>query len=171
METFDIDDSETLAPTRAVSSTSSMSAGGALYTFLTLPFNLLANLLRLVFSILHIPVPRLLRPGLGAPNFYRPPPARNHDPRASAERWVRSLEEETGAVRPGSATTASASGAEAGPSSVTHRGGSGTGEAKILPEFMISSYDTFLKLCTDEARIGCVILVSDEHDDVPEFKR
>jgi FAS-associated factor 2 len=36
---------------------------------------------------------------------------------------------------------------------------------------MLVGYEEFLKVCQDEARLGCVMLVTDEHDDVAEFKR
>jgi FAS-associated factor 2 len=122
--------------------------GGALYTLLALPLNVLAGLLRLLLGLL----PRSLRPGVrGAPNFYRAPPA--GDPRAAADRWLRALEEETGAGAPAA-------------EGLRRRGGE-----RALPPFVVAGYDAFLKLCADEARVGCVVLVSDEHDDVPAFKR
>ena len=42
---------------------------------------------------------------------------------------------------------------------------------KILPDFMLGSYEEMLRVCKKDARIGCVVLVSEEHDDVSEFKR
>lgn len=41
----------------------------------------------------------------------------------------------------------------------------------MLPDFTLGSYDEALRTCQKEARIGCIILVSEEHDDVTEFKR
>lgn len=106
------------------------------------------------------------------------------------ERWVRELEEETGAVcigRSGSrggvgAAAALASGAEAvaAPSSAgvvvaranaTVGNGVGASGRSLLPDFAMGSYEETLKLIQREAKIGCVILVSEEHDDVAEFKR
>jgi FAS-associated factor 2 len=42
---------------------------------------------------------------------------------------------------------------------------------KILPDFTLGSYEEVLRLCQREAKVACVILVSEEHDDVTEFKR
>ncbi|KAI0290852.1 hypothetical protein B0F90DRAFT_1929113 [Multifurca ochricompacta] len=46
-----------------------------------------------------------------------------------------------------------------------------TGSPRLLPDFTLGSYDEILRLCQSDIRIGCVILVSSEHDDVPDFKR
>ena len=67
----------------------------------------------------------------------------------------------------------------AGPSKVTqHKGaleeGSGRGvqgDLKLLPDFFLGGYEEFARTCQREIKIGCVVIVSDEHDDVPEFKR
>jgi FAS-associated factor 2 len=102
------------------------------------------------------------------------------------ERWIRELEEETGAVcirkmgnigtsSPGAASSA----IDAGPSNLTARGAGMTPAVdslledgrKVLPNFILGSYEEMLRTCKKEARIGCVILVSEEHDDVPAFKR
>lgn len=42
---------------------------------------------------------------------------------------------------------------------------------KLLPDFLLGSYEDLLKICERDAKIGCVILVSEEHDNVKEFKR
>jgi FAS-associated factor 2 len=42
---------------------------------------------------------------------------------------------------------------------------------KLLPDFTLGSYEEILRLCQREAKIACVIMVSEEHDDVTEFKR
>ena len=111
------------------------------------------------------------------------------------------LEEETGAVcigRAGRGVVVSGmqvGEGEAGPSTLTSRstaaaasinadagsseGGGvnvdmtagGAGGRKYLPDFALGTYDDFLEVCNREARIGCVVLVSEEHDDVLEFKR
>jgi FAS-associated factor 2 len=130
-------------------------------------------MLRFIFNILRIPFPRLNFSG--ALSTYRPStgPSTHADPRSAADRWIRALEEETGAICIKSAGTASGvnvNGNGAGPSSLTHRGGENDGN-KTLPDFIRSSYEQALKLCEREARIACAILVSDEHDDVAEFKR
>lgn len=92
------------------------------------------------------------------------------------DRWVRELEEETGAVCVSlrSGREGVASGVDVGPSSsVTARNAGATVEdgRKRLPDFKLGTYEDTLRLCQTEARIGCVILVSAEHDDVAEFKR
>ncbi|THH01011.1 hypothetical protein EW026_g1611 [Hermanssonia centrifuga] len=45
--------------------------------------------------------------------------------------------------------------------------------SRVLPDFFIGSYESFVKACAKETepKIGCAVLVSDEHDDVAEFKR
>jgi FAS-associated factor 2 len=40
-----------------------------------------------------------------------------------------------------------------------------------LPEFYLGSYEDALSVARRELRIMCVVLVSEEHDDVPVFKR
>jgi FAS-associated factor 2 len=76
------------------------------------------------------------------------------------------LEEETGAVSVGRAR-------ELG------KGKEGEGETKgeepprtgVLPNFFIGSYEEALRTAQRELRVLCVILVSEEHDDVAPFKR
>ncbi|KAG5645968.1 hypothetical protein DXG03_004760 [Asterophora parasitica] len=142
MEPLNIDDSE-VAPPRPTPSSFSIFA---------FPFHILSNLVRFIFSVLRIPIPQFRAP----------------------DRWVRELEEETGAVSIGTtradtaATTATDS---AGPSSLTARRTYDDPATKILPEFTLGSYEDALHICQRDARIGCVVLVSEEHDDVAEFKR
>ncbi|KAF9255112.1 hypothetical protein L218DRAFT_1082009 [Marasmius fiardii PR-910] len=169
-----------------------------LLSILSYPFRLLGSVLRVVLSILRIPIPYI--PFLSL-NFYRPRGPRGRTNRGP-ERWIRELEEETGAFCIGKAgrgvvTTAMEIGeGEAGPSTLTSRAngvggsfsasgiasGSGVGGSvdiadimsggrKYLPDFALGTYDEFLEVCNREARIGCVVLVSEEHDDVLEFKR
>lgn len=89
------------------------------------------------------------------------------------DRWVRQLEDETGANRRARYDSSSYStGAEAGPGpSTLSRRNEAAGEGIRLPEFYLGSYEEALRVCQQEARILCCILVSEEHDDVPEFKR
>ncbi|EIW76010.1 hypothetical protein CONPUDRAFT_147050 [Coniophora puteana RWD-64-598 SS2] len=148
----------------------------AVVSLLSLPFRVLSSIFRFVFGALHIPVPtfRLLTP-------FRPHQRFLH-PRDAAEQWVRSLEEETGAIslrglaRDGDGQ---ASGVEERGSAVKRgvnsyppipRDGDPSGSG-VLPEFYLGSYEEVLKACQTEGRIGCIILVSEEHDDVAEFKR
>lgn len=72
-----------------------------------------------------------------------------------AERWVRSLEDEVGAL-----TWARMRAAEVRPEAV-----------KEIPDFYLGSYGDALNAAKRELKILCVVLVSDEHDDVPRFKR
>lgn len=201
IEEFDIDDSEQglLGGARGAREFQrvgpSLAAGvpsvrplRAFLAILALPLRLLTSVLRFIFRILRIPFPqfvpftwsnlqyRPLGPGSGAE-------ARALDPRAQAERWVRALEEETGAVCVGRARArraetgqaSVASGADvAGPSGLKSRAatyGEEDGVTKFLPDFFLGSYEEFVRMCERNAKIGCVVLVSEEHDDVPEFMR
>ncbi len=91
------------------------------------------------------------------------------------DRWIRQLEEETGAIRGGQngAVIASSTGAEAGPgpSTLSRRNEVQRDDVRRLPEFFFGSYEQVLNVAQKELRVLCVVLVSDEHDDVPDFKR
>ncbi|KAI0777964.1 hypothetical protein BC629DRAFT_1524371 [Irpex lacteus] len=95
------------------------------------------------------------RPSIGGA-----PPVR--DAKVAAERWARSLEEETGCVSISRAqvTEGESSGVASGSASVTRRNAGAQ-----LRDFV----RTLAK--EDQAKVGCVIIVSEEHDDTPEFKR
>ncbi|KAJ6567659.1 hypothetical protein DFH09DRAFT_1261410 [Mycena vulgaris] len=155
IESFEVDDSEQYQPVVPRST-------GWSFSFLALPFQLLSSLLRFVFGVLRIPLPRPFAFNLA---FFRP---RRTPPRGDggADRWVRELEEETGAQC--MSATASGIDAGAGPSTLTHRG---TNDRKVLPDFTLGTYEEALRVCQRDLRIGCIVLVSEEHDDVPEFKR
>lgn len=91
-----------------------------------------------------------------------------------ADRWVRQLEEETGAVRGGRIESGGvATGAEAGPgpSTLSRRNEGLNDDNKRLPEFFLGSYEEALRITQTEAKVLCVVLVSEEHDDVVQFKR
>ncbi|KAJ7083737.1 hypothetical protein B0H15DRAFT_911810 [Mycena belliarum] len=158
IESFDIDDSDQHQPVVPRNSSAWSS-----FSFLALPFQLLSALFRFVFGVLRIPLPRPFTFNL---TFFRP---RRTSPRGDggADRWVRELEEETGAQCL-NASGANAMGTGAGPSTLTHRG---TSDRKVLPDFTLGTYEETLRVCQRDHRIGCIILVSEEHDDVPEFKR
>ncbi|KAJ7103788.1 hypothetical protein C8R44DRAFT_834579 [Mycena epipterygia] len=130
------------------------------FAFLAFPLQLLSSLLRFVFGVLRIPLPRPFAFNLA---FFRP---RRSAPRGDggADRWVRELEEETGAQ----CISASGVNAGPGPSTLSHRG---TADRKVLPDFTLGTYEEALRVCQRDARIACIVLVSEEHDDVPEFKR
>ncbi|KAK0447401.1 uncharacterized protein EV420DRAFT_1568587 [Desarmillaria tabescens] len=142
----------------------------ALLTILTYPFHVLSSLFRFVFSILRIPIPHFHVPFLSL-HFYRPLNG-TRVPRG-ADSWIHDLEEETGAVCVGSRGGGMASGV-AGPSTsrLVGRGNGDGGEGrKYLPDFVRGTYEGVLRRCLKEARVGCVVLVSEEHDDDAEFKR
>lgn len=94
---------------------------------------------------------------------------------------MRALEDETGAVcisRASIPDIVASSGTDAGPSNLIPRTGALGADKeifeegrKLLPDFTLGSYEEVLRICQREAKIACVILVSEEHDDVKEFKR
>ncbi|KAK0227466.1 hypothetical protein EDD85DRAFT_958085 [Armillaria nabsnona] len=88
------------------------------------------------------------------------------------DNWIRDLEEETGAVCIGrqSKSQGVASGV-AGPSTLTARGGGEDDGRRYLPDFSLGTYENTFRRCQKEAKIGCIVLVSEEHDDDAEFKR
>ena len=99
------------------------------------------------------------------------------DAASVADRWVRELEEETGAFRESRLADfgASTSGAEAkagpGPSTLSRRN-ENTRQFRVqIPEFYLGSYESALKEAQKESRLLCVVIVSEEHEDVPDFKR
>ena len=162
-----------------------------LLSLLAVPIHILSSLVRFIFGLLRIPIPQFHLRFVGL-NFYRSLGGSRASRRslghsdAGPERWIRELEEETGAVclgriknAKGASPGAASSAIEAGPSNLTARGATATSSIdellddgrKILPDFMLGSYEEMLKICKKEAKIGCVILVSEEHDDVAEFKR
>lgn len=177
MEAFTIDDSEqgpllggnTPNPRPAAPLISRRS----ILALIAFPFNLLSNILRFLFGVLHIPFPRTF----STLNFFTPrtPSTNKHltgDPKSVVDRWVRSLEEETGAVCI-SAVGRNESTGVAGPSTdaTLRNRGDAYGNGRVLPDFYLGGYEEAMRLCQKELRLGCVILVSDEHEDVGEFKR
>ena len=120
-------------------------------------------------------------------NFYRNTTRQFREPSRGGggpDRWLRELEEETGAISIGrlkqqqprgttSSFNTTTEPAGQSSSSLTSRRTNGQIDdgRKLLPDFTISTYEEMLKLCQREMKIGCVILVSEEHDDVLEFKR
>ncbi|KAJ7432072.1 hypothetical protein B0H11DRAFT_2179967 [Mycena galericulata] len=156
IEPFDIDDSEQHQPVAPRTPPWSFSFSN----LLVWPFQLLSTLFRFVFGVLRIPLPRPFAFNLALFRPRRAPPRGD----GGADRWVRELEEETGAQ------CMSASGVDAGtagPSTLTHR----TNDRKVLPDFTLGTYEDALRVCQRDTRIACIVLVSEEHDDVPEFKR
>lgn len=148
---------------------------------LSITVNLLSSILHFVFRVLRIPFPRLrLNTSSSRFNSSGRRGSYSDDPAVVAERWVRELEEETGALCISKAAlidaqsngNGAASENEAGPSSgsskLTRRHATKT---KTLPDFYIGGYDAALRVAQREARVLCVILTSEEHDDVPAFRR
>ncbi|EJD02248.1 uncharacterized protein FOMMEDRAFT_157464 [Fomitiporia mediterranea MF3/22] len=111
-----------------------------------------------------------------------PSTSRRHvanDAASVADRWVRELEEETGAIRESRLSdlnaSSSASGADAqagpGPSTLSRRNESARATRLQIPEFYLGSYENALREAQRDARLLCIVIVSEEHEDVPEFKR
>lgn len=104
------------------------------------------------------------------------------DPATAAERFVRSLEETTGAVRWSrrnestqnydSSTSGSgvgSSGIEVGTSAEgMRRRGAGAGR-KALPEFWVGSYDSAVRKAKNEARVMMIVLTCEEHESHDDF--
>ncbi|KAI0328746.1 hypothetical protein GY45DRAFT_1325890 [Cubamyces sp. BRFM 1775] len=152
---------------------------------LAIPLYPLFSLLRFIFRALRIPLPNFA-PFTFSTLSYRPlGPGQGReakDPKSVAERWVLALEEETGAVcisrsgrRRTDASGSSLATGVAGPSTLTARGSawdsSAAEDVKLLPDFFLGSYEEFARTCQKDIKIGCIVIVSEEHDDVAEFKR
>ncbi|KAI0666425.1 hypothetical protein C8Q78DRAFT_1083037 [Trametes maxima] len=199
IEEFEVDDSEqggllsgrrSGREFRQVESSSLSSAVArpirVVFNILAIPLYPLFSLLRFIFRALRIPVPNFA-PFTFSTLSYRPlGPSQGReakDPKSVVERWVRALEEETGAVcisrsgqRRANGTTQGTATGVAGPSNLTSREGAWDGDSvardsKLLPDFFLGSYEQFARTCQKDVKIGCVIIVSEEHDDVAEFKR
>ena len=190
LETFEIDDSEQgplLGSAGAGSGPSrrppnqpiSILSRRTVYTLLTYPFSILSSVFRFVFGVLHIPLPRsfatfnfLIARGPSATHRQLP-----DDPKSVTDRWVRALEEETGAVCISRSGNEAAATGVAGPSTTSvststlrSRGGGPTA-GPVLPDFFLGSYEEAMRTCQRQLRIGCIILLSDEHQDAVGFKR
>lgn len=100
-----------------------------------------------------------------------------NDAASVADRWVRELEEETGAFRESRLTDfgASSSGAEAqagpGPSTLSRRNESTRPFRVQIPEFYLGGYESAMQEAQRDTRLLCVVIVSEEHQNVPDFKR
>ena len=147
-----------------------------IYALLTFPFGVISNIFRFIFGVLHISLPR----SFATLNFLS---ARGHsaihrqlpeDPRSVTDRWVRTLEEETGAVCVGRNRHEAAATGVAGPSMAstsTLRSRGDVTTSLVLPDFFLGSYEEAMGVCQRQLKIGCIILVSDEHQDTAKFKR
>ena len=136
--------------------------------FLSIPINVVTGILRFIFGVLRIP---FLSFNFGS-NLYRPPPRQTHDARGAIRRWINALEEETGAYNIKTSTSL-ATGLDSGPSTSRRHAYPPTNpeNTRVLPDFFDGTYDELLDICQKEGRVACVVLVSEEHDDVPVFKR
>ena len=150
-----------------------------IYTLLTFPFSVFSSIFRFIFGVLHIPLPRSFATlnflaTRGPSTIHRQLP---EDPKSVTDRWVRALEEETGAVCVGRGRNEAAATGVAGPSaasastSALRSRGDGSTAGPLLPDFFLGSYEEAMRTCQRQLRIGCIILVSDEHQDAANFKR
>ncbi|KZT54257.1 hypothetical protein CALCODRAFT_19086 [Calocera cornea HHB12733] len=133
---------------------------------ITMSLGLLSSLLQFILRLLGIPVPRFLRTSSASYTSLRGPPPVD-DPMVAADRLVRQLEEETGAVCVSRVGLSLQDGETASTASTTDA----TEKRKVLPDFWIGSYKTALDTAKKDIRILCVILMSEEHQDMPEFRR
>lgn len=127
--------------------------------------------------------------GLRPRNPFSDPSRRLQSPASEAEKWIRSVEEYTGAVRwsrrfdalPGGA--GSSSGVEAGGASGLERraaasgsrataGGGGAAAARaVLPDFFVGGYEAAVREAKGDIKVLMVVLTCDEHESDGEFKR
>ncbi|CAK5262209.1 unnamed protein product [Mycena citricolor] len=153
MEVFEFDDSEEFRPDPP----RALARGGpsTVWSFLTLPLHFLTSILRFLFGALRIPLPRPFSFNLA---LFRPRANRHTQREGASERWIRGLEEETGAVSYSTATAVS--GVEAGPSSSTgtlHNRTSGVEGRRVLPDFALCTYEEALESCKRDLRIGSTL--------------
>ncbi|KAF8321944.1 uncharacterized protein EI90DRAFT_3127625 [Cantharellus anzutake] len=142
------------------------------------PFTLITNILQFIFRIIRFPLvgifPYLFRPNGPALRGSRGPRGGRgmlaENPAAAADRFVRELEDETGAMTISHANAAEAGAAEnvAGSSTLA---GKAAAAGRLLPDFFIGSYEEALRTAERELRVLCAIILSSEHDDIPEFRR
>lgn len=160
IQPFEIDESEVIPPpTLPV-------AQFQLGRILAFPFHILTTFFRfLFFGLLRV------RSGHGGGrmswslglnylwnNLFRARVEGNGDRmRGYGEPWIRALEEETGAVWIGDSEGVVMDWED--------------DSKKYLPPFEVGTYEEFLKKCVGERKVGCVVLVSEEHEDVKWFKR
>ncbi|KAI6129279.1 hypothetical protein EDD16DRAFT_1701278 [Pisolithus croceorrhizus] len=154
-------------PERARGNGPLKSLANTVFTVLSLPFHVVTGILRFILGVFRIPFLSLNF----SSNTYRPP-RHPQDSRGAIRRWITTLEEETGAYNIKSSPSV-ATGRDNHPStSRRHTYPPANPETtRVLPDFFDGTYDEVLDICQKEGRIACVILVSEEHDDVPAFKR
>ncbi|KAG9000856.1 hypothetical protein FRB90_011725 [Tulasnella sp. 427] len=146
------------------------------FAIISYPLTVSFSVFAFIFRLLRLPFPRFNTATLrfnffGATPQIRPRrPPRPGNPADAAERWIRELEDETGAISVTRAA-ASASGVDTNAEETLRRRDKGEGRGRLLPDFWIGSYESALKVAQKDARPMCVILTCEEHDDTPEFKR
>jgi FAS-associated factor 2 len=164
-----------VSPQSAYASTS--QPGLNLFRILAYPFSVTLSLFSFVLRIIGfplrlvgIPLPRLPPISLvGALTFFNHvgrPGLNLDDPKTAATRWVRQLEEETGAICIGRVRETEKGGGDEEQSK-----GKESSTGRTLPNFFIGSYEDALRTAQRELRVVCVVLVSEEHDDVAQFKQ
>ncbi|KAF8581450.1 UBX-domain-containing protein [Ramaria rubella] len=179
MEQMQLDDSAQRVPPPNQSHSPISRIGLNLVSLVTFPLslslNVLSHLFHFIFRILRIPFPRLGNISLNFSSIIgRPSGPRAHipdDPASVADRFVRELEDETGAMTVSRARALRREN-ETGPSSsAAEQDVLLDPGRKLLPDFWLGSYESALDAVKREARVLCVVLLSDEHDDTPEFRR
>lgn len=153
-------------------------AGLNLSNVVIFPFTLITNILQFIFRILRFPFasifPYLFRPIGPALRGPRGPlggrGALTEDPTATADRFIRELEDETGAMTISHASAAAIEVME-GVADSSKSAGKAVATGRLLPDFFIGSYEQALKIAEKELRVLCAIILNSEHDDAPEFRR
>lgn len=142
----------------APDSSSSMSVAQMIWTAVTFPLSLASSLLLFLARLFR------LRALFGGGASSAPRGVGRSDPRASAELFVRELEQETGAT-----TSQSVAHTSNGTDGVDS--GSRAPPQKRLPPFFVGSYADALRSAKEQIKILAIILVSREHGDVDRFKQ
>ncbi|KAN0061820.1 UBX domain-containing protein 10 [Thecaphora frezii] len=150
------------------------SVWSIVWSAITLPLSLTQSILLLLFRVFRL---RELLPGLfggsSGPNGRAGMP--KTDPRICAERFVRELEEETGAssIPPSSVPDAATSPGSSSDSGAAASAGDATKAParSRLPPFFIGGYSDALKLAKEQIKILLVILTSCEHGDIGHFRK
>lgn len=143
-----------------------------LISILSFPFSLLGGIIGFILRLLRFPFSGTpLRPGgsrgvIGGLGLGLAGRGIVEDPATVAERFVRELEDETGAL-----TVSHVAGISTEEKAGSPNAGKAREDRKLLPDIFIGSYDQALKAAETELKVLCAIVLSSEHDDVPEFRR
>jgi FAS-associated factor 2 len=175
MEQLEVDDSEQ-APSNSFPSRVGLGSSRqfAFRRLILMPVALLGAVLSSLVGFFA----RLLRIRPNLPSFsFRPwfpsPNTARLDPYSCSERLVRELEEESGVASSsyGSTSALASSSSSAFPVASTSKAAQQASDSPKLPSFHIGSYESALRLAKERIVPLCVILISAEHQDTPEFKR